>query len=120
MNKTEKQVLIDALHADFGKSPHAILVDFRGLTVPAVTGFGKNSDVIYKHTAVRTGAAGKTGRASSQRIQDLQTRLTGRHLQTCGFTPLDRPTRYLVPQNSVQMSQVLKNHKFRGSEAKPR
>jgi large subunit ribosomal protein L10 len=39
MNKTEKQVLIDSLHADFGKSPHAILVDFRGLTVPAVTEF---------------------------------------------------------------------------------
>jgi large subunit ribosomal protein L10 len=39
MNKTEKQVLIDALHADFGKSPHAILVDFRGLSVPAVTEF---------------------------------------------------------------------------------
>jgi large subunit ribosomal protein L10 len=39
MNKTEKQEVIDALHADFGKSPHAILVDFRGLTVPAVTEF---------------------------------------------------------------------------------
>ena len=39
MNKTEKQELIDALHKDFGKSPHAILVDFRGLTVPAVTEF---------------------------------------------------------------------------------
>jgi len=39
MNKTEKQELIEALHADFTKSPHAILVDFRGLTVPAVTEF---------------------------------------------------------------------------------
>jgi large subunit ribosomal protein L10 len=39
MNRTEKQELIDALHADFDKSPHAILVDFRGLTVPAVTEF---------------------------------------------------------------------------------
>jgi large subunit ribosomal protein L10 len=39
MNKTEKQELIDALHSDFTKSPHAILVDFRGLTVPAVTEF---------------------------------------------------------------------------------
>jgi large subunit ribosomal protein L10 len=39
MNKTEKQELIDALHADFTNSPHAILVDFRGLTVPAVTEF---------------------------------------------------------------------------------
>ena len=39
MNKTEKQELIEALHSDFTKSPHAILVDFRGLTVPAVTEF---------------------------------------------------------------------------------
>lgn len=39
MNRTEKQQVIDDLHSEFGKSPHAILVDFRGLTVPAVTEF---------------------------------------------------------------------------------
>ena len=39
MNRTEKQELITNLHEEFGKSPHAILVDFRGLTVPAVTEF---------------------------------------------------------------------------------
>lgn len=39
MNRTEKQQLIDALHAEFGKSPHAILVDYKGLSVPAVTDF---------------------------------------------------------------------------------
>jgi len=39
MNKTEKQALVDDLHKEFGRSPHAILVDFRGLTVPAVTEF---------------------------------------------------------------------------------
>jgi large subunit ribosomal protein L10 len=39
MNRTEKQQLIDALHEEFGKSPHAILVDYKGLTVPAVTEF---------------------------------------------------------------------------------
>jgi len=39
MNRTEKQQLIDDLHADFDRSPHAIVVDFRGLTVPAVTEF---------------------------------------------------------------------------------
>jgi large subunit ribosomal protein L10 len=41
MNRTEKQALIDDLHTEFGKSPHAILVDFRGLSVPAVTEFRK-------------------------------------------------------------------------------
>ena len=39
MNRTEKQELVDSLHAEFQRSPHAILVDFRGLTVPAVTEF---------------------------------------------------------------------------------
>ena len=39
MNRTEKQQLIDTLHEEFGKSPHAILVDYKGLTVPAVTEF---------------------------------------------------------------------------------
>lgn len=39
MNRSEKQALIDDLHAEFGRSPHAILVDFRGLSVPAVTEF---------------------------------------------------------------------------------
>jgi large subunit ribosomal protein L10 len=39
MNRTEKQSLIDALHAEFTRSPHAVLVDYRGLSVPAVTEF---------------------------------------------------------------------------------
>ena len=39
MNRTEKQQLIDALHADFTRCPHAILIDFRGIKVPAVTEF---------------------------------------------------------------------------------
>jgi large subunit ribosomal protein L10 len=39
MNRTEKQQLIEGLHGEFGASPHAILVDFRGLSVPAVTEF---------------------------------------------------------------------------------
>jgi large subunit ribosomal protein L10 len=41
MNRTEKQALIDDLHTEFGRSSHAILVDFRGLSVPAVTEFRK-------------------------------------------------------------------------------
>src|SRR2546422_10672522 len=39
MQKAEKKVLIDELHREFDRSPHAILVDFRGLSVPAVTEF---------------------------------------------------------------------------------
>jgi len=39
MNRTEKEQMVDGLHEEFGRSPNAILVDFRGLTVPAVTEF---------------------------------------------------------------------------------
>jgi len=39
MNRTEKQQQIDYLREEFGRSSHAIVVDFRGLTVPAVTEF---------------------------------------------------------------------------------
>jgi large subunit ribosomal protein L10 len=39
MNRTEKEDEIRSLHEEFERSPHAILVDFRGLSVPAVTEF---------------------------------------------------------------------------------
>jgi large subunit ribosomal protein L10 len=39
MNRTEKQALIEELREDLGKAPNAIVVDFRGLTVPAATEF---------------------------------------------------------------------------------
>jgi len=39
MNRTEKQELIAELHKEFEASPHAVLVDFTGLSVPAVTEF---------------------------------------------------------------------------------
>jgi large subunit ribosomal protein L10 len=39
MNRTEKQQLIDELHKELESSPHAVLVDFRGLSVPAATEF---------------------------------------------------------------------------------
>ena len=41
MNRTEKQELIAELHKEFEASPHAVLVDFTGLSVPAVTEFRK-------------------------------------------------------------------------------
>ena len=39
MNRTEKAELINELHEEFQSSPHAILVDFQGLSVPAATEF---------------------------------------------------------------------------------
>jgi large subunit ribosomal protein L10 len=41
MNRAEEQVLIDELRSEFGASPHAILLDFRGLGVNAATEFRK-------------------------------------------------------------------------------
>ena len=41
MNRTEKQQLIDELHEELQSSPHALLVDFKGLSVPAATEFRK-------------------------------------------------------------------------------
>ncbi len=39
MNRTEKEELVDELHREFEAAPHAVLVDFRGLSVPAATEF---------------------------------------------------------------------------------
>jgi large subunit ribosomal protein L10 len=41
MNRTEKQQLIAELRKELETSPHAVLVDFRGLSVPAATEFRK-------------------------------------------------------------------------------
>jgi large subunit ribosomal protein L10 len=39
MNRTEKQELVEKLHAELEAAPHVVLVDFRGLSVPAATEF---------------------------------------------------------------------------------
>lgn len=64
MNRTEKQTLIDALHTEFGHSPHAIVVDFRGLSVPAATEFRRKVRAIgsrYKVVKNRLAKRALTG-----------------------------------------------------------
>ena len=39
MNRTEKAQLVEELHQELEASPHAVLVDFRGLSVPDATEF---------------------------------------------------------------------------------
>jgi large subunit ribosomal protein L10 len=39
MNRTEKEQLVAELHQEFAAAPHVVLVDFRGLSVPAATEF---------------------------------------------------------------------------------
>jgi large subunit ribosomal protein L10 len=64
MNRTEKQTLISSLHEEFGRSPHAVLVDFRGLSVPAVTEFRRrvrragSRYRVVKNTLARRAAVG--------------------------------------------------------------
>jgi len=41
MNRSEKQQLIDELHRELEKAPNAVLLDFKGLSVPAATEFRK-------------------------------------------------------------------------------
>jgi large subunit ribosomal protein L10 len=60
LKRQEKETFVDALRGDFKKSQHAILVDFRGITVPAVTEFrrkirlsGGHYKVIKNTLAVR-------------------------------------------------------------------
>jgi len=60
LKRQEKETFVEALRGDFAKSQHAILVDFRGITVPAVTEFrrkirqsGAQYKVIKNTLAVR-------------------------------------------------------------------
>jgi len=76
MNRTEKQQLIDELHKEFEGSPHAVLVDFRGLSVPAVTEFrrkvkasGSRYRVVKNSLALRA--------AKGTPLEKLGDRLTG-------------------------------------------
>jgi large subunit ribosomal protein L10 len=41
MNRSEKQQLIDELHKELEQAPNAVLLDFKGLSVPAATEFRK-------------------------------------------------------------------------------
>jgi large subunit ribosomal protein L10 len=76
MNRSEKQTLVDGLHQEFAKSPHTILVDFTGLSVPAVTEFrrkvrqsGSRYRVIKNSLALRA--------AKDTPIEKLSSHLTG-------------------------------------------
>jgi len=52
MNRTEKAQLIEELHKELESSPHAVLVDFRGLSVPAVTEFRRKMKAAGSHYRV--------------------------------------------------------------------
>jgi large subunit ribosomal protein L10 len=76
MNRSEKQQLIDELHAELEKSPNAVLLDFKGLSVPAATEFrrkvrasGSRYRVVKNSLALRA--------AKGTALEKLQAKLEG-------------------------------------------
>ena len=76
MNRTEKQQLIDELHKEFKASPHAVLVDFRGLSVPAVTEFRRKVKAAgSRYRVVKNSLALRAAKGTP--LEKLGDRLTG-------------------------------------------
>jgi large subunit ribosomal protein L10 len=76
MNRTEKQQLIDELHKEFQASPHAVLVDFRGLSVPAVTEFRRKMKAAgSRYRVVKNSLALRAAKGTP--LESLGDRLVG-------------------------------------------
>jgi large subunit ribosomal protein L10 len=76
MNRTEKQQLIEELHKELESSPHAVLVEFKGLSVPAATEFrrrmrasGSRYRVVKNSLALRA--------AKGTPVERLESKLEG-------------------------------------------
>jgi len=76
MNRTEKQQLVEELHQELGAAPHIVLVDFRGLSVPAATEFrrkvraaGSTYRVVKNRLALRA--------AKGTSLEKLESQLEG-------------------------------------------
>jgi large subunit ribosomal protein L10 len=79
MNRTEKQQLIDDLHKEFEASPHAVLVEFRGLSVPAATEFRKRMRASgSRYRVVKNSLALRAARGTSlERLEEKFEGTTG-------------------------------------------
>lgn len=76
MNRTEKQELIQELHAEFQASPNAVLVDFTGLSVPAVTEFRKKVKAAgSRYRVVKNSLALRAAKGTA--LEKLADRLQG-------------------------------------------
>ena len=76
MNRTEKQQLIDELHKELEASPHAVLVDFRGLSVPAATEFRKRMRASgSRYRVVKNSLALRASKGTA--LERLQSKLQG-------------------------------------------
>ena len=79
MNRTEKQELIAELHQEFAASPHAVLVDFTGLDVPAVTEFRRKVKAAgSRYRVVKNSLALRAAKGTPlERLGDKLTGTTG-------------------------------------------
>jgi large subunit ribosomal protein L10 len=76
MNRTEKQQLIDEFHKELESSPHAVLVDFRGLSVPAATEFRKRMRASgSRYRVIKNSLALRAARGTA--LERLQSKLDG-------------------------------------------
>ena len=76
MNRTEKQQMIDELHKELEASPHAVLVDFRGLSVPAATEFRKRMRASgSRYRVVKNSLALRASKGTA--LEQLQSKLEG-------------------------------------------
>jgi len=76
MNRTEKQQLIKELHEELKSSPHAVLVDFRGLSVPAATEFRRKVRAAgSRYRVVKNSLALRASKGTA--LERLETRFEG-------------------------------------------
>jgi large subunit ribosomal protein L10 len=76
MNRTEKQQLVEALHKELESSPHAVLVDFRGLSVPAATEFRKRMRAAgSRYRVVKNSLALRAAKGTA--LERLESHLAG-------------------------------------------
>jgi large subunit ribosomal protein L10 len=76
MNRTEKQQLVDELHKELASSPHAVLVEFKGLSVPAATEFRKRMRASgSRYRVVKNSLALRAAKGTA--LERLESKLEG-------------------------------------------
>ena len=76
MNRSEKQQLIDELHKELEGAPNAVLVDFRGLSVPAATEFRRKVRAAgSRYRVVKNSLALRAAKGTA--LERLEAKLAG-------------------------------------------
>ena len=76
MNRSEKQQLIDELHKELEKAPNAVLLDFKGLSVPAATEFRKKMRASgSRYRVVKNSLALRAAKGTA--LEKLEAKLEG-------------------------------------------